>query len=42
MALVHDDDLAPSLARIDGLGDDTVSEDLYCTPVISMFFAYSH
>ena len=31
MALVHDDDLA----RIDGLGDDTVSGDLYCTLVIS-------
>ena len=38
MALVHDDDLA----RIDGLGDDTVSGDLYCTPLISIFFAYSH
>ena len=34
MALVHDDDLA----RIDGLGDDTVSGDLYCTPLISIFF----
>ena len=33
MALVHDDDLA----RIDGLGDDTVSGDLYCIPVISIF-----
>ena len=33
MALVHDDDLA----QIDGLGDDTVSGDLYCTPVISLF-----
>ena len=33
MALVHDDDLA----GIDGLGDDTVSGDLYCTPVTSIF-----
>ena len=33
MALVHDDDLA----QIDGLGDDTVSGDLFFTPVISIF-----
>ena len=38
MALVHDDDLA----RIDGLGDDAVSGDLYCIPVISYFLTYSH
>ena len=33
MALVHDDDLA----RLYGLCEDTVSGDLYCTPVISTF-----
>jgi hypothetical protein len=33
MVLIHDDDLA----RIDGLGDDSVSKDLYCAPVKSIF-----
>jgi hypothetical protein len=39
MALVHDDDLA----RIDVLGDGTVSEDLYGIPAIYQYFlACSH
>ena len=35
MALVHDDDLN----QIDGLIDDTVSRDLYVTPIVFMFCA---
>ena len=38
MALVHDDDLA----QIDGLGNDTVSGDLYRLPVMSTFSSPSH